>query len=110
MPSVLYPTSSFTDGLQIKYLQAICKGYLQACNSLHSNGVSTKSLQMADKMRKKLCVGWRGNATLLFEPSPLHILFKLPGISERVGFPLHPITVYLRNSIINVNREKLMQI
>ncbi|KDS52143.1 hypothetical protein M094_0163 [Bacteroides uniformis str. 3978 T3 ii] len=39
----------------------------------------------------------------------MHILFKLPGISERVGFPLHPITFYLRNSIINVNREKLMQ-
>jgi len=102
----LIPDFLFYNGLQILYLQAICKGYLQACNSLHSNGVSTKSLQMADKMRKKtLC----RLATLLFEPSPLHILFKLPGISERVGFPLHPITFYLRNSIINVNREKLMQ-
>ena len=52
----LIPDFLFYNGLQIVYLQAICKGYLQACNSLHSNGVSTKSLQMADKMRKKtLC-------------------------------------------------------
>lgn len=49
----LIPDFLFYNGLQILYLQAICKGYLQACNSLHSNGVSTKSLQMADKMRKK---------------------------------------------------------
>ena len=52
----LIPDFLFYNGLQILYQQAICKGYLQACNSLHSNGVSTKSLQMADKMRKKtLC-------------------------------------------------------
>ena len=44
----LIPDFLFYNGLQILYLQA--------CNSLHSNGVSTKSLQMADKMRKKtLC-------------------------------------------------------
>ena len=52
----LIPDFLFYNGLQILYLQAICKGYLQACISLHSNGVSPKSLQMADKMRKKtLC-------------------------------------------------------
>lgn len=46
-------------GLQILYLQAICKGYLQAHNSLCFNGISAESLQMADKMRKKLCVAVR---------------------------------------------------
>ena len=56
MPSVLCLVSSLADGLQILYLQAICKGYLQACNLLYRNGVSAESLQMADKMRKKtLC-------------------------------------------------------
>lgn len=46
MPSVLYLASSFTDGLQILYLQA--------CNLLYRNGISADNLQMADKMRKKL--------------------------------------------------------
>lgn len=45
-------------GLQILYLQGICKGYLQAHNTLVCSEASTKSLQMADKMRKKtLCSG-----------------------------------------------------
>ena len=57
MPSILYLTSSFTDGLQILYLQAICKGYLQARNLLYRNGISAESLQMADKIRKNFCVG-----------------------------------------------------
>ena len=35
---------------------------------------------------------------------------ELLDISKRVGFLLHLITVYLRNSIINVNREKFMWI
>ncbi|WP_411331558.1 hypothetical protein [Bacteroides uniformis] len=52
-------------GLQILYLQAICKGYLQAHNSLCFNGISAESLQMADKMRKKtLCSGARKAAVL----------------------------------------------
>ena len=35
---------------------------------------------------------------------------ELLDISKRVGFLLHLITVYLRTSIINVNREKFMWI
>lgn len=36
----------------------ICKGYLQAHNTLVYSEASAKSLQMADKMRKKtLCSG-----------------------------------------------------
>lgn len=31
------------------YLQAICKGYLQADNTLFTKRISTKTLQMADK-------------------------------------------------------------
>ena len=52
----LIPDFLFYNGLQILYLQAICKGYLQAGNLLYGNEISAKSLQMADKMRKKtLC-------------------------------------------------------
>lgn len=64
MPYVLYLVPSYTDGLQIRYLQAICKGYLQARNLLHSNAISTKSLQMADKMRKKTLCRMTVDATL----------------------------------------------
>ena len=39
------------------------------------------------KWEKKLCVGWRGNATLLFEPSPLHILFKIAWYFWKSRFP-----------------------
>lgn len=34
------------------HLQDICKGYLQADNSLFTNIINTKSLQMADKYEK----------------------------------------------------------
>jgi len=42
--------------LQILHLRTICKGYLQACNPFIHKWIDAKSLQMADKMRKKLLV------------------------------------------------------
>lgn len=51
MESVRYK-KALADGLQIKHLQAICKGYLQACNFLYCSGITVESLQMADKIEK----------------------------------------------------------
>ncbi len=59
-------------GLQILYLQGICKGYLQAHNTLVYSEASTKSLQMADKMRKKLCVAVRAEFSRQQKARPLN--------------------------------------
>lgn len=52
----------------------------------------------------------RGEILLFINDYKRPAKLELLDISKRVGFLLHLITVYLRNSIINVNREKFMWI
>ena len=72
---------------------------------------SANHLQGTSLINSSISTLLRGGEILLFINDYKRLAkLELLDISKRVGFLLHLITVYLRNSIINVNREKFMWI